>query len=372
MVGGDGGGTPTPRRGLPGPNEASRPVPSVAEAAPVAEASPLSIRRGLGSTPAPSPAVTPVGASSAPPAAPAETPSARRTRLRWRVPVLVGAAVIVLGIAAVLTAQWLRQLDWVDSFLLRYPGESRLPDNAPVGIPAWLGWQHFLNAFFLVLIVRSGLRVRGEPRPAVSWSPRWNPNRRISIWLWFHQSLDLLWLLNGVVYVVLLFVTGHWVRVVPTGWDVVPNAISAALQYVSLQWPTENGWVNYNSLQLLAYCFTVFVAAPLAIASGLRMSGLWPAKIGWLSRLVPIEAARRVHFPIMLYFVAFTTVHVLLVLSTGALRNLNHMYASIDAVNGIGLAVFVASVAVTVAAWVLARPLLLAGMARAFGTVSGR
>ena len=33
------------------------------------------------------------------------------------------------------------------------------------------------------------------------------------------------------------------------------------------------------------------------------------------------------HFPVMLYFVAFTVVHVALVFATGALRNLNHMYA---------------------------------------------
>ena len=75
------------------------------------------------------------------------------------------------------------------------------------------------------------------------------------------------------LFFVLLFVTGQWMRIVPTSWDVFPNALSAALQYVSLDWPTENGWVNYNSLQLLAYFVTVFIAAPLAIVTGMRMSG---------------------------------------------------------------------------------------------------
>ena len=64
----------------------------------------------------------------------------------------------------------------------------------------------------------------------------------------------------------------------PTSWDVFPNAVSAALQYVSLDWPTENGWVNYNGLQQLAYFATVFIAAPLAIVTGVRMSGIWPKK----------------------------------------------------------------------------------------------
>ncbi|MEU5849212.1 hypothetical protein [Saccharopolyspora shandongensis] len=47
-------------------------------------------------------------------------------------------------------------------------------------------------------------------------------------------------------------------------WEVFPNALSAALQYASLDWPTENGWVHYNALQQLAYFTTVLVATPLA------------------------------------------------------------------------------------------------------------
>ncbi len=111
---------------------------------------------------------------------------------------------------------------------------------------------------------------------------------------------------------------------VPTSWEVFPNALSAALQYLSLDWPTENGWVNYNSLQVLAYFTTIFLAAPLAAATGFRMSGAWPSKAEKLSRAYPIEVARAIHLPVMFYFVAFIVVHVALVFSTGALRNLNH------------------------------------------------
>ena len=108
-------------------------------------------------------------------------------------------------------------------------------------------WQHFFNVFLIVLIIRSGLQVRTEKRPTVFWTPRNNAKGKISLALWFHQSLDMLWLVNGLLFVVLLFVTGHWMRIVPTSWEVFPNALSAALQYVSLDWPTENGWVNYNA-----------------------------------------------------------------------------------------------------------------------------
>ena len=79
------------------------------------------------------------------------------------------------------------------------------------------------------------------------------------------STLDAIWVLNGVIYWILLFATGQWTRIVPTGWDVFPHAVSVAIQYASLDWPLENGWVNYNALQLLTYFVTVFVAAPLAI-----------------------------------------------------------------------------------------------------------
>ena len=93
------------------------------------------------------------------------------------------------------------------------------------------------------------------------------PGLRHSIGLarWWHLGVDALWLLNGVVFYVLLFATGRWQRLVPTSWDVFPNALSVLIQYLSLNWPAEHGWVAYNGLQLIAYFVTVFIAAPLAL-----------------------------------------------------------------------------------------------------------
>ena len=302
------------------------------------------------------------------------------TRLQWAgAAIVVGGGLLFTAALAVLAVRWFLSLAVMQDFLATYPGEYHLPENAPIGIPPWLGWQHFFNFFLIVLIIRSGWQVRNEKRPSVFWSPRANPKRKISLALWFHQALDILWVANGVIYVVLLFATGQWMKIVPTSWEVFPNAISAALQYVSLDWPTENGWVNYNSLQQIAYFATVFLAAPLAIITGVRMSGIWPKKAKTLTRIYPVEWARAVHFPVMLYFVVFIVIHVALVLATGALRNLNHMYASIGSTDGaayadnwVGFWMFVASLIVVAAAWVAARPLVLAPIARLFGKVSGR
>ncbi|GAA3696784.1 hypothetical protein GCM10022377_07090 [Zhihengliuella alba] len=287
----------------------------------------------------------------------------------------MGGAVVLFALA-VLAARWLVGLDGVQEFLQRYPGHTPLPEATPVGLPAWLGWQHFLNAFFLVLIIRSGWLVRTQQRPPAHWTRNnkgliktKNPPKRISINLWLHLTLDALWVLNGLVFLVLIFATGHWARIVPTSWEIFPNAVSAGLQYLSLNWPLENGWVNYNSLQVLAYFVTVFIAAPLAIATGLRMSEAWPKRAA-VNRFYPIEAARAVHFPTMVYFVGFIVVHVALVLATGARRNLSHMFAAQEDAGWLGFWIFLVSVAVMAAGWFLARPALLAPLANLMGRVS--
>ncbi len=293
--------------------------------------------------------------------------------------IIIGVALACLALLLVAIVRGVLSLPALQDFVKTYPGDSPLPKSAPVGIPAWLGWQHFCNVFLMVLIIRSGIQVRQQKRPPAYWTSKRNPQHKVSITVWLHQGLDLFWMLNGVVFVVLLFSTGQWMRIVPTSWDVFPNAVSATLQYLSMNWPTENGWVDYNALQQLAYFATVFLAAPLAAATGFRMSGLWPSKAARLGTAYPIEWARRLHFPIMLYFVAFIMVHVTLVFSTGALRNLNHMYAARgstdpNAYTGdwTGFWMLVASLIVIAAAWIAARPTVIAPIARVFGTVSSR
>ena len=371
-------GLPRVSGGEPWPPASAHPVPEAA----TASASPTSSAGSLAST-APRPPLR--GRRTVFPTASSERWSALRTERigRERTPdvvaprrtgiVLVGA--VGLGFAAgmvVLLTRWLLSTPAGVAFLTAYPGEYPLPAAAPVGLPAWLGWQHFLNAFFLVLIVRSGLQVRHQKRPSAFWSPRRDPKRKISLTLWFHQALDVLWIANGVLFLVLLFATGQWMRIVPTSWEVIPNALSAAAQYASLDWPTENGWLNYNALQQLAYFTIVFVAAPLAIATGVRMSGVWPRDATRLTRAYPVEWARAVHYPVMLFFVAFTVVHVGLVLATGARRNLTHIYAAQDGDGWLGVVLFAASIAVIAAAWLAARPVVLAPIARLFGSVATR
>lgn len=298
---------------------------------------------------------------------------ARFSRRQWiGAGILAVAVLVALAAVVVLSARAVVALEPVRDFLERFPGSYALPEGSPEGTPAWLGWQHFLNAFFVTLILRTGWQVRGERHPPAVWTSRRNRRRRMGLTTWGHLAVDALWIVNGVVFVVLLFATGRWVKIVPTSWEVLPNALSAALQYLTLDWPTHDGWVTYNSLQQLFYFATVFLAAPLAILTGVRLSAFWPRRSERLNRLLPYPLVRRAHIAVMVYFVVFVVVHVGLVFATGALRNLNHMYAARDAENWIGFWVFAASVLVLAAGWIAMRPAVLAPLARLFGDVKQR
>lgn len=385
----------------PAPAPASTPAPeTIDEPAPA----PAAARRtGLDSTPSPAPASTaadpqpaPKATTAAPsglPKTPAPTPAeakagagegvapipqakreparvfAGRSLRQWTLLAAAGlGGVVVLAVILVLGAQWVLGTSTGADFLESYPGQYAQPD-APGGYPWWLNWAHFFNVFLMVLVIKTGIQIRTETRPQAYWTPKWNKKRKISLTIWLHQSLDLLWVLNGVIFVILLFTTGYWERVVPTSWEVFPNAVSAGLQYASLDWPTHGEWAHYNSLQELAYFTTIFLAAPLAILTGVRMSGLWPANNRALNKAFPVEAARAVHFPVMIYFLVFITTHVILVLATGALRNLNLIYTGQDATNWTGFWLFTLTLALITAAALATRALVIAPIASLFGRV---
>lgn len=67
------------------------------------------------------------------------------TTAKWFKPAWIVLAALLALLAVVLIAKGLRGLPAVQSFMTDYPGQSELPAVAPVGFPAWLSWQHFLN-----------------------------------------------------------------------------------------------------------------------------------------------------------------------------------------------------------------------------------
>lgn len=352
-----------------------RPVPTVAKALEVDELAapahgagvPQSVRRA----PIPAPD-EPMKSAEIGKAKRASTMIGSRSLVQWiKLGLLYGLGAVVAAGTIVLAARGVTTFPVVPVFLKQYPGAYQPHSFVEPGFPAWANWAHYLNFFFMVLIVRTGLLVRHQQKPPAFYTPK-RGGKKVGIYLWLHTSLDVLWLANGVCFVVLIFATGHWARIVPTSWEVFPNAISALLQYLTLQWPVENGWENYNSLQQLMYFIVVFIAAPLAAITGVRMSEWWPKNSLWLNRVYPLGIARAVHFPTMLFFVLFVIVHVFLVFATGVLNNLNHMFAGTNDINWVGFWIFSLGLAVSVMTLVAARPLILAPIAGRFGRVSNR
>jgi DMSO/TMAO reductase YedYZ molybdopterin-dependent catalytic subunit/thiosulfate reductase cytochrome b subunit len=303
----------------------------------------------------------------------------------WIIP--IGAAGLVLLIAI---AQSLRELSGVQAFIRTYPGISQAAPSVDSGFPVWLQVQHFLNMLFMMFIIRAGIQILADhPRlywnrdctPGTEWFrfqrpvpegriwtakddsvtlPGWLgiPGLRHSIGLarWWHFSIDLLWVINGVVFYVLLFATGQWLRLIPVTWSVFPNAVSTAIQYASLNFPVDHGWTRYNGLQQLSYFITVFIAAPVSITTGLLQSPAISNRLGLLGSVLNRQVARSIHFISFLWFIFFILAHGIMVFITGIRQNTNHMFAGVESSAWVGFPYFVLAMIIVALAWWVASP----------------
>lgn len=315
----------------------------------------------------------------------------------WLVP--IGIVALMLTIAVARDAS---RYPWFQEFIMRYPGTSS-GYVTPVenGFPMWLRVQHFLNLFFMIFIIRAGLQILADHprlyldagcRPDTEWlrlrgpvpADRRNPEDPDTVWQakddsvalpaqlglpgfrhsiglarWWHFSFDLFWLINGIIFYVLIFTTGQWRRLVPTSLDVFPNALSTAMQYLSLDLPQNEGFSTYNALQLLAYFITVFIAAPLAVITGLLQAPAIAARFGTGTGVLNRQVARTIHFLVFLWMAFFIFVHTFMVFVTGFVGNVNHITLGTDTTSWWGVGLYLAWMAVVVAFWVLASPLTI-------------
>jgi DMSO/TMAO reductase YedYZ molybdopterin-dependent catalytic subunit/thiosulfate reductase cytochrome b subunit len=272
------------------------------------------------------------------------------------------------------------------------PVPQAVLDTAPSqGFPPWLRVTHYVNFLFLILLVRSGLQIlMDHPRlywnvhctPGTEWLrltvvevPRdrvWtakDDSRYLSPWVglpgyrhtigmarhWHFLSV-LFWLANGFVYAALLFGTGQWRRLVPTSWQVVPDAWAYFVHYVTFHLPPEpDTFSYYNPLQQLSYFAVVFVLAPLAILTGPSMSPALTNRFKWYPNLPGNrQVGRSLHFLVMCAFVLFLVVHVAMVLLSGFARNMNHIVVGTNDGHLVGVWLGLVGVGVVVAVNVLA------------------
>ena len=307
-------------------------------------------------------------------------------RIRLKTLLLIVSPLLLLVAAA--------YVQWGTVGLPALSAEPRLTYEAasePYGFPAWLRITHYVNFLFLILLIRSGLQIlMDHPRlywnvhctPGTEWlrltpveAPKdgtWtskDDSRHLSPWIGlpgyrhtvgmarhWHFLSALFWVGNGLVFVVLLFCTGQWQRLVPTSWQIVPDAWAIFVHYATLHLPPDpNGFYHYNALQQLAYFGVVFVLAPLAMLTGPSMSPAFTARFTWYPRLPGNrQVGRSIHFLSMCTFVVFIIGHVTMVALTGFVRNMNHIVVGTDNANFIGLYLGLAGVGLVVLVNVLA------------------
>src|SRR5262245_40100391 len=217
----------------------------------------------------------------------------------WLIPIALGGVIFFIALC-----QQLRTYPAVQSWIASHPGTGDFQPPVTTGFPLWLRILHFLNLLFILFIIRAGiqiladhprlqtdagsmpgkerLRMRGpvppdrmaqEP-PERAWTAKDDAvtlpgglgitgiRHAVGLARWWHFSADLLWIITGVLFYTLLFATGQWERLVPRSLSVIPNAVSTAIQYLSLNFPQNKGWTQYNGMQILVYFIAVFIAAP--------------------------------------------------------------------------------------------------------------
>jgi sulfoxide reductase catalytic subunit YedY len=163
-------------------------------------------------------------------------------------------------------------------------------------------------------------------------------------------------IITGLIFIPLLFVSGQWARLVPNTWEILPTAWATFVHYANFHFPPEpDGFYAYNALQQIAYFFVVFIFAPISIVAGAAMSPAMVNHFPWFPRIFGgRQGARSIHFLMMLAWVGFLIVHVTLVALTGFERNMNHIVLGTDHYRPLGMILGFVGLAVVLASWIVA------------------
>jgi thiosulfate reductase cytochrome b subunit len=219
-------------------------------------------------------------------------------------------------------------------------------------------WSHWLNVPILLGLILSGMSIywaspvyQHRPDPATgnvdfvadvgTWIcahvPGWHHYSNPPDWVYNRVSLGpyllasalrlhwffaYLFMLNGLVYIGGLALSGEWRALLPRLTD-LRDALKMQLYYVGKPvavllrrtWLHPRFTTKYNALQRLAY-FSMPVAACLSIATGWSVHK--PMQLYWLAAIFGgYDAARMWHFWLMWLFILFVVPHVALVFTDG-------------------------------------------------------
>lgn len=227
--------------------------------------------------------------------------------------------------------------------------------------PLWLRAMHLINFILMGMLIRSGWEMlsslprlwwRKDCAPGTEWlrftkrrlpkeegvytslmderplSPLLSlPGREnIGLGRHWHGLSVMLWVLNGLVYVILLFATGLWRRIIPTSWSAFGEAWTSLKMYLSLQVPSIEHYQPYDALQMFGYSFVIFILAPFMMLTGVAMSPAIRSRFPWYVKAFGgHQGARSLHFIGHVIMAGFIVMHVTLVFLVHRENNVVHM-----------------------------------------------
>ena len=255
---------------------------------------------------------------------------------------------------------------------------------ASLGFPLWLRVTHYINLLFIGLLIRSGIQILAA-HPRLYWTDSSNPRKawlkltkkkvpedklytsmddeepvtpvlalpgkdNLGLGRHWHFFSVIFWALNGLIYVILLFATGEWSRLIPTSWSIIPDAWHTFLTYITFHIPPASDFHPYDPLQQLAYAGVVFILAPLMILTGAAMSPSIEGRFPWYIKIFGgKQGARSIHFLVMLAFTIFVIIHTALVLIVHFSDNIrNIVFGTLN--SDVGAAILIAVIALVIVA----------------------
>lgn len=275
--------------------------------------------------------------------------------------------------------------------------------NANPDFPFWLQATHLINFVLIGMLFRSGWEILSS-LPRLWWSNDSAPGKE---WLRFtkrklpkeegvytslmdekdlsplvglpgkgnvglgrhwHGLSVMLWVLNGIVYVVLLFATGLWTRIIPTSWDIIPEAWDSLVIYAGFGVPSIEHFQPYDALQMIAYTGVIFILAPFMMLTGVAMSPAIRSRYPWYVKFWGgHQGARSLHFIAMVLMAAFIVMHVSLVFLVHRDHNVVHMVFGHDdtAQAAQALVIMIATIVAVVIFWIALSYWTLANRVRA-------
>ncbi|MDO5747105.1 MAG: molybdopterin-dependent oxidoreductase [Actinomycetaceae bacterium] len=172
--------------------------------------------------------------------------------------------------------------------------------------PWWLRVEHFLNIIFVTFFIRSGIEILGtyprlhtnvHNRPGAQWaqftikekskhkyyavgseyedySPIISlPGRGLlGLGRYWHFMVVMGYVTCFLIYYILLFATGQWLRYIPPSLSTLGDAAYNMVEYLAFTMPEHMTGYPFNAAQQLAYFTAIFILPPFMIFTGMFQS----------------------------------------------------------------------------------------------------